>query len=76
MMKENLWNLKVKKTRSVINFIKELDYQSNFEKEHKKRFDQIKEFALSKIQPDEMLKAIGFTNLKFLPNIYEWSIKK
>lgn len=72
---KSLWNQTEGKTKKVIKFIEEMGYLASFEKYHKQKFEQIRQKALNEIQPNDMLTKIGYTNEKFLPNIYQWVCK-
>lgn len=59
LKKPNLWNLNNRKTRNVIEYIQNIEYDDTTP-EKILAFEQVREKALSKNTPDKMLKTIGY----------------
>lgn len=77
-VRQNLWNVdytkgtNTKKTKNVMQYIKELEPPDTYNREEKMTFNKIRETALKQEKPDEMLKKIGYSPTK-QDGIFYWS---
>ena len=69
--KGDLWNLTDGKTKEVLLYVNSLSSSSDMSRSQEMKFDNIKANALSKLQPNDMLKIVGF-RYRGYPLIYDW----
>ncbi len=70
----SLWNVTKKKSKQAREYVLEL--QLPFDKEQRIRFETIRKYALTKIEGNDILEAVGYITYFKRPRIYDWAIEK